>query len=93
MNKVFVLKNDVVVHSEVLQKKDRKKQLGSLYRKYGTNRLFTYGLADGATKPTWHRVEFVWNSSCTDIKRAHMYFLTVKDLPKVLQMMVLVGAA
>lgn len=92
MATVFVVKNDVVVHQEEVDKNNRKKQLGSLYRKYGTNRLFTRGVGFN-DNTTWQRVEFVWNSGCSEIKYAHMYFLPVKDLPPVLQMMVLVGAA
>ncbi|AWH15514.1 hypothetical protein [Pseudomonas phage 98PfluR60PP] len=89
---VFVVKNDAVVHREEVDKSNRKKQLGSLYRKYGTNRLFICGVGFN-DRTTWQRVEFVWNTRCTDIKYAHMYFLPVKELPPVLQMMVLVGAA
>ncbi|AUV61865.1 hypothetical protein HWB52_gp50 [Pseudomonas phage Littlefix] len=90
---VFVVKNDAVVHREEIDLANRKKLLGALYRKYGTNRLFIRGVNSSGDRTKWARVEFVWNSGCTEIKHAHMYFLPVKELPPVLQMMQLVGAA
>lgn len=93
MATVYVVKNDVVVHQEKIELTQRKKQLGALYRKYGTNRLFVKTVHNSGTKFYWERVEFVWNSRCTEIKSAKMFFLHVKELSQVLQMMVLVGAA
>jgi actin-related protein len=91
---VFVVKNDAVVHREEIElASQRKAQLGALYRKYGTNRLFLRSFHSSGQKVKWERVEFVWNSSCTEIKHANMFFLPVKELPPVLQMMQLVGAA
>lgn len=93
MATVFVVKNDVVVHQEDVDLSNRKKQLGALYRKYGTNRLFIKNREYGGVRTYWERVEFVWNQRCTEIKSAKMFFVRVTELPKVIQMMQLVGAA
>lgn len=94
MATVFVVKNNELVHQEEIDTAGRKKVLGALYRKYGTNRLFIRSVNTwGGDRIKWSRVEFVWNSGCTEIKHANMFFLPVKELPPILQMMVLVGAA
>lgn len=93
MATVYVVKNDVVVHQEKIElASQRKTLLGALYRKYGTNRLFLKTEQRDGYKPYWERVEFIWNSRCTEIKHARMYLTNARDLPKVLQMMELVGA-
>ncbi len=69
------------------------KELGALYRKYGTNRLFLKSFHSSGQKVKWERVEFIWNTGCTEIKHARMYLISVNKLPPVLQMMQLVGAA
>lgn len=88
---VFVVKNDVVVHQEPIDIAGRKKALGALYRKYGTNRLFMK-IKHISGRIQWSRVEFIWNSRCTEIKHANMFFLPVVELPQALQMMELIGA-
>lgn len=94
MSYVYVVKNEQLVLKEALDGvNSTKKQLGGLYRKYGTNRIFIR--KQNPYRPGkffWERVELVWNSRCTDIKSAKLFLIRVKELPKILQMMELTGA-
>lgn len=91
---VFVMKNGLIVHTEQLLYNNAnhidtaRKRINELRLQYQTSQIFCYW------NNNWYKAVFLYNSTGISVKKTRLVIAPNpnSEIPKLLQMVVLVGA-
>ena len=90
---IFAVRDNKIKHTQQLSVKPTAADLHKVRTDFATQSIWIRESQEGVRLHKWERVTFIYSVDGQHLKKAKVFKSEAAELPKILQMLVLIGAA
>lgn len=90
---IFAVRDNQIKHTQKLTDAPTASELQKVRTDFATQSIWIRKSREGVNEHKWDRVTFIYSIDGQHLKKAKVFSAEATELPKILQMLVLLGAA